>query len=768
MVEGWIISSTYDSSTLELIFALENAEGKEIVRAPALTNPFFFCLEKDKSVVNTVSNLFKQSPSFVKGNNELQDHRKDIYQVFVQNPELVDDIREKLIEEGVIIYLADVPFKRVNQIIGDWDNYIKVENGKITPLNKSYVPRVLFWDIETRDTSGEPDPKKDPIRCIGTQIGFFCEKEEKDTIRKFLDVAIPYSIWVEFSGSGLGKERFDFPYFKKRCEILGIQVPWFTILPIDWSVLYTSGIGITGYRKPIWNSLDFVGKKEVGLGKIPRHKKIEELFQAYLKGKGVWCDKCKCEENLKIYNTRDWEIVEKVEKKFGFVRILIGRKNMSGADMSKCQYSSVIIDSAVLREAYKTEPRLVLPCKGQGEGDEFKSGGGFVFDPIIGRHKNVMVLDVVSMYNMIVQIYNLSPETYDPNGDIKTPFGNFRSKPKGVYPKVLEKLTKRRNKNKALRDSYPLKSDEWQYYDYEQLSDKTVLLTAPGILGQKSSRVCSPQLAEAVPGLGRLYITSANKAFDRLNARTLYGDTDSQFLKFPDNLAREEVVKQSFELAEEMRKVFDQILIEHGISSEHLGKMQIEPDMLYDSLILYNAKKRRAGLYSWKAGVGFLPKPELHVMGLETIRSTTVGVLKGLQNDILMMILNFDSREIIETKKGKVYQMLMNGELDNELVISKAMSMPIDQYKWKNSPPPHVRAAIKLEREHGYKVPIGEKIRFYYSSVNPLTVEPYIEDKPIVISHSAREHYWNSLIVPNIDKLTEAAFPQDSIDEWTK
>ncbi len=111
----------------------------------------------------------------------------------------------------------------------------------------------------------------------------------------------------------------------------------------------------------------------------------------------------------------------------------------------------------------------------------------------------------------------------------------YYQKTKGVFPFVLQKLLDARNRTKKLKKKFaktnPFLSD---VYDGLQLSYKITANSVYGQLGAAFSSFGNPDIAATVTAVGRKLLIIANdiiaKNFDQ--ADTVYGDTDSVFMRF--------------------------------------------------------------------------------------------------------------------------------------------------------------------------------------------------------------------------------------------
>jgi DNA polymerase elongation subunit (family B) len=124
----------------------------------------------------------------------------------------------------------------------------------------------------------------------------------------------------------------------------------------------------------------------------------------------------------------------------------------------------------VMIHNYLYERHIVVPQKKESKKDE-KYAGAYVADPVVGMHEWVVSFDLASLYPMLIQQYNISPETItDLKLDIniqdvidgKQSFENenvavaangqtFRKDTRGFLPEMMENLyAERRNYKKQM------------------------------------------------------------------------------------------------------------------------------------------------------------------------------------------------------------------------------------------------------------------------------------------------------------------------------
>jgi DNA polymerase elongation subunit (family B) len=200
-----------------------------------------------------------------------------------------------------------------------------------------------------------------------------------------------------------------------------------------------------------------------------------------------------------------------------------------------------IMSSLQLYTAWKDE--ILIPWK-RREPESFKTGwellvadrGGFVFEPKLAFHTDVVEVDFTSMFPMLMLTRNISAETVlckcCPNSRIKVPeLGyNICEKRKGIVPKTLELLLKKRFKYKSLMKET---SDEKlrHAYDMRQAALKWILVTCFGYLGYRNARFGKVDAHIAVCAFARDALLKTARLAEERGFEVIHGIVDSLWIK---------------------------------------------------------------------------------------------------------------------------------------------------------------------------------------------------------------------------------------------
>jgi len=279
--------------------------------------------------------------------------------------------------------------------------------------------------------------------------------------------------------------------------------------------------------------LDDVGMFEFEVPKIKFTETFEELWKQKL-------------QTLIEYNIADLEICVKLDEKKKILDFFEGIATFTGVPLDETLANSRILDFYFLKEAHKR--KLCMPSANKDAlPPDFE--GAIVKEPIKGLHKNVICLDLASLYPSIILAGNMSLETIDSNGDIK--FGNgvsFVSAPMGFIPSLIQDFLDRRKKiKKEMLDEFGKngKTNKYEVLDAQQnvtkfltncFSDDTEVLTPNGIKNIKDFKV-GDEVYSVNPDTLKTEVKKITKTFKYRYRDNMYHihSSDSDFIVTPNH-----------------------------------------------------------------------------------------------------------------------------------------------------------------------------------------------------------------------------------------
>ena len=390
------------------------------------------------------------------------------------------------------------------------------------------------------------------------------------------------------------------------------------------------------------------------------------------------------------YNINDVELVDKLEDKMKLIELCL-----TMAYDAKVNYTDVLGSVRywdILIYNYLREKNIVIPQKSKSEKSE-KYEGAYVKDPLVGMHKWVMSFDLNSLYPHLIMQYNISPETLVSssekkdglvnkilNGEIKndtdycmTPNGAFFRKDKrGFLPEIMEIMYNDRTKYKRLmldaKQKYEDTKDpkllkDISKYNNIQMAKKISLNSAYGAIGNNWFRYFDLMVATAITLSGQLsirWIEKAlniylNKLLDTKNEDyVIASDTDSVYITF------DKLVNNVFKEGTEPSRIVDFLdkvakeKLEPFMAKSYTAlaktmnayeqKMDMSREVIADKGI-WTAKKRYI-LNAWDIEGVRYKTPQLKIMGIEAVKSSTPAVCRQKIKDALNIIMTGNEKEL--------------------------------------------------------------------------------------------------------------------------
>ncbi|WML68272.1 MAG: DNA polymerase [Methanoregula sp. SKADARSKE-2] len=583
--------------------------------------------------------------------------------IFTRQPTDVRDVRERYRH-----FEADIPFATRFMIDTGLTGGVcapaeTIDYRELRPAEVDAPARTCMIDIECEDERGFPETQRDAIICITCYDSFdtdyttflfrsdgaLQEIDEKiesgglvnGCFRKGMHTVCTYATEQEMLKafakyiatrdpdvlSGWNFMDFDMPYITGRMEKLGLPSTQLARLPgqSERSALRGRALFdlLTGYKKMHLSQkesyrLDAVALEEVGEQKVRYTGTISGLWKT-------------APALLVEYNFKDVELCVAINKKDNIVDFYREIARYVGCPLDKTLNSSNVIDVYVLRKAFG---KYVLPSKGFANAEEFE--GATVFEPSRGVRENVVVLDLKSLYPMAMMTINASPETKDPDGDLRAPNGiRFRKQPDGLTRSIIADLLKERDEKKALRNTFPFGSPEYVLYDMQQNVLKVIMNTYYGVSGYTRFRLFDREIGSAVTSVGRAIIEHTRRVIELQGYTVIYGDTDSCMVQLPKDLDREETIAAARAIEKTLNASYREFAKRELNADMHFFSIKFEK--IYARFFQAGKKKRYAGSLVWKEGKDV---HETDIVGFEIRRSDTPQITKEVQQHVMEMILD--------------------------------------------------------------------------------------------------------------------------------
>jgi len=632
----------------------------------------------------------------------------------------------------------------------------------------------MYMDIETDDTLPLGDRKTLGDRRILSiawetlwadkskpTTGFLLLKKETDRAERELLEEFAYemnrSSDIMYAWNG---NNFDFPIMRHRMRRYKIQAPWEVIHTIDllrtWIRYFQRGATVnTSYSlQNIAMHILKQGKIDWKLKAKERGLKIHSFLELYRQAPDI----------LEEYNRDDCHKMVELEKFTGFAKIdqVFSR---IGNCFARDYHITTKIDSLLLKRGkqagvhFKTKKIRIMMEGGKAaykksmyaDGEVYE--GAYVLNPEIGIHENVAAVDFKGLYPSVMVAWNISPETFITDEQAKRmdsrdyttcPTGTkFRTDRKGFVPEIFADTGEKRKVYQDLQKKEEVGSDLFLLYYRLAYSFKRLGLSFYGDMGNVESRYFHPKVAEAVTLSGQYVLKAAVEFAEKEGVHPLYGDTDSMYIKIPQNKGEDFVKRFNDWFKKHLREKFD------VPASRFIIELEYEN---YFKRMFFVRKKRYAGLMTMYKGAN---ASFTEVKGLEMMRSDGIAYARTMQKTVIEMIvregrgpkqiLNF----LIE-QRDKV----LGSELSlDDITITKAITKPLDQYKVRTV---HLKIAEEYRKNRG-EFFVGMKIPYVVTSGTKGKLEAvHTDDFDGTYDH---QYYWSKLIYPPTFRILVACYP---------
>lgn len=483
------------------------------------------------------------------------------------------------------------------------------------------------------------------------------------------------------------------------------------------------------------------------------------------------------------YNIIDVELVDKLDDKLKLLELLI-----TIAYEAKVNYDEVFSpiktwDSIAFNLLRKDN--TVIPPKSNNTKTEAYAGA-YVKDPHVGMHDWVVSFDLNSLYPHLIMQYNISPETLvdtdrvdtsvdqllgmETNTEIVqksnlslTPNGVlYNNDKRGFLPKLMQKMYDDRviSKKEMLKykqkkidgDGDPVElNKKIAALNNKQMAAKILLNSAYGALGNQYFRYYDIRQAESITLSGQLSIRWIEKKVNEYLNKILENEDDKQYVIASDTdsiyvvfgelvhkvfgekiqVSEEKIVNFLDRVAQEKMEPFIDKSYKKLASymNSYEQKMQMAREVIA-SKGLWTAKKRYILQVHDNEGVRY-KTPELKIMGIEAVRSSTPAACRDKLKESFKVIMKGDNDELIKfiDQFRDEFKTMSIEDISFPRSVNGLKKYQDSVEIYKKGTPIHVKGVIhynRLVKKHKLtmtypEIKNGEKIKFVYlKEPNPL------------------------------------------------
>lgn len=544
----------------------------------------------------------------------------------------------------------------------------------------------------TRTVFGLKDFDKSKMSRIKDieNVIYYKFRDEKALLRAFVNLWIASDVDVI---TGWNIDFFDIPYIVKRLRVVFDEEtarslsPWGRLIERtievrgkEQQVFYPVGIAILDYmqlyKKFTYSqresySLNYISHVELGVAKMD-YSDYENLNDLYEKNHQLYIE----------YNIIDTDLIHDLELKLRLIELIFAI-----AYDAKVNYTdalgSVLLWDVIIMNYLMAKNIVVDPNRRKPSTRDFE--GGYVKAPLPGLHEWVVSFDLQSLYPHLIMQYNISPETFiDRVGNItpeniltgminkteKSLASNgcrYTKEKYGFLPALMEMQFKLRSeyKNKMIElkkenaktPSADLDAEIAKYHNF-QLAKKIQLNSLYGSVSNEYFRWYDPQHAEAITLSGQTsirWIANGINAYMNKLLKTddvdyiIAIDTDSVYVNFGPLIKElkpkdpisflDKISKEKIEPF--MKKKYDELA---NNTNAYSNKMFMKREAIADKAI-WRAKKNYVMSVWDNEGVRY-KTPDIKMMGIEAIRSSTPEVCRNKIKETIRLILSTDEETV--------------------------------------------------------------------------------------------------------------------------
>jgi len=592
---------------------------------------------------------------------------------------------------------------------------------------------------------------------------------------KFFDIPYLINRFRKILGEPDSKKLSPWNFIgERKTTINGRQLIAYELLGVaslDYIELYKwyapGGKSQESYR------LDAIAQVELGEGKIS-YDEYDNLHALYRLNFQKFIE----------YNIKDVQLILRLEDKLKLLELAVTLAYDTKSNFEDVFAQTRMWDA--MTYSYLLEKNIIVPPRIVKEKDGMFEGA-YVKEVQVGLHDWVASFDLNSLYPHLMMQYNISPETLiepqDYSDEMRkilsegvtvdrllkkeintdglvtatlTPNGQFfRTDTKGFLPTMMEEMYTDRSKFKKMmlkaKQEYENETDESKKYEIEkriakynniQLAKKVSLNSAYGALGSQYFRFYDLRMALGVTTAGQLSIrwieaklnNYMNKVLETKDVDyVIASDTDSIYLRLGElvNRVYNSRIPDTEDVIKFMDKVCNDKLQPHIDNcykelAEYLKaptqKMQMKREGLSNKGI-WTAKKRYILNVYNNEGVQY-KEPDMKVMGLEMVKSSTPFVIREKMKQAIKIMINGtenDMHNFISEFKEE-FKNLPPEEISSPRGCNGLAKYQDALSLYKLGTPIHVKGAIlynhylnKMELTKKYPlVQEGEKLKYSY------------------------------------------------------
>jgi DNA polymerase elongation subunit (family B) len=510
-----------------------------------------------------------------------------------------------------------------------------------------------------------------------------------------------------------------------------------------------------------------------------------------------------CHQAGMEYNIHDVDLIDQLEAKLKLIEMVFAIAYDAKVNFEDA-LTSVLLWDVIIHNYLLSFNTVVKPQ--ENNIPEHAIVGGYVKDPHVGLTKWPVSFDLTSLYPHLMIQYQISPENYVKKMEFDideflaiydagfldstderlrnthtfkslqyahehnlslTANGGLYRREDGFLPNLMDRMFKERNEYKNLmmdakKEYAQTKAPELlntiSKYNNLQQTRKVNLNSAYGSLANKYFRWFSTAVAESITTSGQLSIRwiemKLNRYLNKLLGTTdidyvVAIDTDSVYIRldcvvekfFPGKDTKKTVALLDKICQEKLQPFITKSYEELAtLMNARENKMFMKRENIANKAIWIAKKRYIMNVYD-SEGVSY-EEPELKMMGIEAIRSSTPGIVRSAIKNSLSIIMNEDEKTLQQYVIDFEKQFFAS---PFELVAFPRGVSDLEKYADKEKifgfkTPVHVKGSLffnylleKMKLNDKYeRISSGDKIKFCYLKEPNIYRTPVISCGPVI------------------------------------
>jgi len=607
--------------------------------------------------------------------------------------------------------------------------------------------KILAIDIETYYSDGGIDDFTEPILMISFYSNNFKKvitwkeidgaenlENEKIMLERFCEII--KEINPDFI-TGYFSDSFDFPYIKKRADMLGVSLKLGDgPLEIKNDSVRIKGIVHIDILKFIRRTMSSTLETQTySLNDVAKEVLGEKKLEVNLSNLSVaWDEDNKSDlKRFVEYNLKDSKLTyELFMKIFPNLGAMVNLTSLIPFDVNKGGFSQFVEWYIIYNTKKYNEIILSKPNYHEQESRrEFRIQGAYVAEPRPGIYKDIIVLDFTSLYPSVITTHNISLDSLrrEPKSSLNINPENdnlWFSKKEGYITKILSELILMRKKYKK-----ELKNSEGDLLLAAKVGMLKILANSfYGYLAFYGARWYCLECASSTTAFCRYYIKKVisetkDKGFD-----VIYSDTDSVFLTLGSKTK-----DSAFDFLDETNKNLP-------------GIMELDYEGYYPQGLFVLSK---SGVGGAKKRYSLLKEDgTMKIVGFELVRRNTSPIVKEVQKEVLNLILKENSPDKALKYVKNILDKIKSKQISNdEMIITTKISKPLDQY---SAVGPHVVVARSMEAK-GNKIKPGSIVKYIIKSGEGIIREKASLPEEVDAGDYDSDYYINNQIIPAVEQI---------------